>query len=198
MRYAAGRKEATRKKIVRAAARSFRRRGYGASGVDQVMKDAGLTAGGFYAHFDGKRELLAETLGLSLEQVRKDLLGGLDELRGPALLRAVVGRYLSRSHRDRPADGCSMPALAAEIAREGKGPRRALQSYLLQLLGDLAPRVPPAPGLSPEDRLLATASLLVGGMMLARAVDDEALSERILRASRRLAVPELAESLEHK
>lgn len=179
---------------MQAAARSFRSRGYRAAGVDQVMDAAGLTAGGFYAHFKSKEALLAETLGLSLEQARAQLFSGLDDLDGVDWLRAVVGRYLSRSHRDHPDSGCSLPALAGEIAREGRAPRQALQDYLQQLVADLAPRAPAAPGLEPEDRVLATVALLSGALMLARAVPDEQLSDRILRAARRLAVPEAAEA----
>ncbi len=187
-------KERTRGRILSAAARRFREKGYRASGVDELMKAAGLTAGGFYAHFPTKRALLAETLGLSLDQVRTQLLAGLDDLRGASFLRAVVGRYLSRTHRDDPAGGCALPALAAEIAREGPRPRKALQQYLQRLAAELAPRTPPAPGLAPEDRVLATVALLAGALALARAVHDRDLSDRILRAARRLAVPETAET----
>ena len=194
MRYAPGHKQETRRKIVSAAARRFRERGYRAAGVDEVMKAAGLTPGGFYAHFPSKQALLAETLGLSLEQLRGTLLAGLDEASGAEWMRAVVGRYLSRSHRDQPAHGCSLPALAAEIGREGRRPRKALQGYLEQLVAELAPRTPPAPGLTAEDRVLATLGLMVGALLLSRAVEDEALSERLLRAARRLAVPETAEA----
>lgn len=194
MRYAKDHKQQTRRRIVEAAARSFRSRGYRAAGVDQVMDAAGLTPGGFYAHFPSKQALLAETLGLALEQARAQLFSGLDDLEGAEWLRAVVGRYLSRTHRDQPAGGCSLPALAGEIAREGRPPRAAMQAYLQQLVAELAPRTPAAPGLEPEDRVLATLALLSGALMLARAVPDEDLSDRILRAARRLAVPEAAEA----
>ncbi len=194
MRYQPGHRQQTRKRIVEAAARRFREQGYRGSGVDHVMEDAGLTPGGFYAHFPSKRALLAETLGRSLEQVRTQLLAGLEGVEGGDWLRAVVGRYLSRSHRDNPGLGCSLPALAGEIAREGRIPRAALQAYLQQIVGELAPRTPPAPGLEAEDRVLATVALLAGALMLSRAVPDEALSDRILRAARRLAVPETAEA----
>ena len=193
MRYGAEHKQRTRRRIVEAAARRFRESGYRAAGVDQVMKDAGLTAGGFYAHFSSKEALLAEILGLSLEQVRSQLLEGLDGLSDDEWMRTVVKRYLSRSHRDQPGGGCPLPTLGGEIAREGTEPRLALQTYLQQLVGELTPRVPAAPGLEPEDRLLATISLLAGALMLARAVPDQDLSDRILRAARRLALPETAE-----
>jgi TetR/AcrR family transcriptional repressor of nem operon len=191
MRYDWNHKQRTRRRIVEAAARRFRVSGYRAAGVDQVMKDAGLTAGGFYAHFSSKETLLAETLGLSLEEVRTQLLGGLDGLEGVAWMQAVARRYLSRAHRDQPGAGCPLPTLGGEIAREGEEPRLALQSYLQQIVAELAPKAPAGPGLDPEDRVLATAALFTGALMLARAVPDEALSDRILRVARRLAVPEM-------
>jgi TetR/AcrR family transcriptional regulator, transcriptional repressor for nem operon len=193
MRYGADHKQRTRRRIVEAAARRFRESGYRAAGVDQVMKDAGLTAGGFYAHFPSKEALLAETLGLSLEEVRSQLLAGLDGVEGVEWLQAVTRRYLSRAHRDHPGAGCPLPTLTGEIAREGIEPRLALQSYLQQMIAELAPRAPAAPGLDPEDRVLATTALFAGALMLARAVPDEELSDRILRAARRLALPENAE-----
>ena len=189
VRYAAGHKQRTRRKIVEAAARRFRERGYRAAGVDQVMEAAGLTAGGFYWHFPSKQALLAEALGLSLEQLRGQLLAGLDDLQGDEWLRAVVGRYLSRTHRDQPGGGCSLPALAGEIAREGRRPRAALQSYLEQVVAELSPRTAPLAGLPAEERVLATLALLVGALLLARAVPDPELSDRILSSARRLAVP---------
>jgi TetR/AcrR family transcriptional repressor of nem operon len=192
MRYPPGHKQETRQRILTAAGERFRTRGYAATGVDEVMSAAGLTPGGFYGHFRSKDDLLREALSAALEQTRGGLLAGLDGVEGPALLRAVVGRYLSRTHRDHPAAGCPLPALAAELAREGAAPRRDLQAYLERMAGALAPRIPAAPGLSAEDRVLATAALLAGALLLSRAVEDEEFSTRILRASRRLAVPETA------
>jgi TetR/AcrR family transcriptional repressor of nem operon len=132
-------------------------------------------------------------LNLALDMLRNGLLAGLDEETGPELLRKVAGRYLSRTHRDHPESGCPLPALAGELAREGPAARDALQRFIENMAAGLAPRTPAAPGLSPEDRVLATLALFCGAMTLARAVPDEELSERILRSARRLAVPETAE-----
>ncbi len=194
MRYGVEHKARTRERILAAAARRFRVHGYRGVGVDGVMSAAGLTPGGFYAHFRSKQALLTEALALTLAQTRTLLLGGLDHLSGPAWMRAVVGRYLSRSHRDHPDAGCPVPALASEIAREGRAPRQALEEYLQALVGELAPHTPAAPGLPPEDRVLATIALCAGALSLSRAVNDPQLSDRILRAARRLAVPETADS----
>ena len=192
MRYPPGHKQATRRRIVAAAGARFRTQGYAATGVDEVMEAAGLTPGGFYAHFRSKRALLAEALGTSAGAMQATLLAGLDEVEGAPLLRAVVGRYLSRTHRDHAGAGCPLPSLAAEVARDGAAPRLAVQEYLASITAALGPRTPPAPGLSPEDRVLATAALLAGALLLARAVPDPGLSDRILRAARRLAVPATA------
>jgi TetR/AcrR family transcriptional repressor of nem operon len=194
VRYPSGHKQQTRRRILGAAGERFRARGFAAVGVDEVMEAAGLTAGGFYAHFGSKEALLAEALGASLQQTRAGLLSGLEGLAGPQLLRAVVGRYLSRTHRDQPGGGCPLPSLAAEVGRCSARPRRALGRYLEALSAELGERTPAAPGLGPADRVLATAALLAGALLLSRAVGDEALSQRILRSARRLAVPELAEA----
>jgi TetR/AcrR family transcriptional repressor of nem operon len=159
------------------------------------MGAAGFTAGGFYAHFDSKSALLSEALRLSLASGRERLFSGIQDLDGAEWLGAVVGRYLSRSHRDDPGAGCPLPALAGEVSREGELPRKALEEYLRGLVADIAARTPASPGLAPEDRVLATVALLTGALMLSRAVVDRPLSDRILSAARRFAVPESAAAL---
>lgn len=190
MRYAKDRREKSRAAILHVAARRFREKGFRASGIDDVMGAAGFTAGGFYSHFESKSTLLAEALRSSLSSGRERLFSSLANLEGVEWLRAVVARYLSRSHRDDPGTGCPLPALAGEIAREGEFPRRALEEYLRGLVAEISARAPGAPGLSPEDRVLATVALLTGALALSRAVEDRELSDRILSAARRFAVPE--------
>lgn len=194
MRYLPRQKQRTHRKIVSAAARRFRQRGFHRSGVDLVMKTAGLTPGGFYAHFDSKEALLAETLDLAEREMRDRLLAELEALAGVEWLQEVVRRYLSRTHRDEPAGGCVLPALAAEAPRLGRRGRAALESYITRLADELEPRTPGRTGLEPRDRVLATLALCAGGLMLARAVRDPVLSDRILRACRHLAVPEAQEA----
>lgn len=190
MRYGPGRKGQTRRRILSAAARRFRERGFAGAGVDDVMKSAGLTAGGFYAHFESKEALLAEALASGPGHPGERLVAGLDAVEGEAFVREVVRRYLSRAHRDDTGSGCALPALAAEVARQGPEARGAFETYLLGFVERLESRLPALPGLAPADRVLATAALAAGGIMLARAVNDPSLSERILRACRRLAVRE--------
>ncbi len=190
MRYASDHKGRTRQRILTAAARRFREKGFGGAGVDDVMAGAGLTAGGFYSHFDSKEALLAETLATGSGRTAERLLAGLDEVEGVDWMREVVRRYLNRTHRDEVAEGCALPALTADVARQGSRARSAFEAYVREIVDKLKDKAPSAPGLDPDERVLATIALLAGGLMLARAVRDEALSERILRACRRLAVPE--------
>jgi TetR/AcrR family transcriptional regulator, transcriptional repressor for nem operon len=194
MRYGPEHRKGTRRRILAAAARKFREGGFAGVGVDAVMAEAGLTAGGFYSHFMSKGALLAETLWAGPGHPSERLTAGLDGMTGASFLREVVRRYRRRSHRDDVGGGCALPTLAAEVARQGPEARAAVEAYLLQFVKRLGPRMPPGPGLTPDDRVLATAALAAGGIMLARAVGDRDLSERILRACRRLAVPELAEA----
>ncbi len=190
MRYSAGHRQRTRERILKAAARRFREKGFGGAGVDEVMESAGLTAGGFYAHFASKEALLAETLAAGSRPTAERLVAGLDEVQGVAWMREVVRRYLNRTHRDGVAEGCALPSLTAEVARQGPRTRGAFEAYVRGIVEKLKGKAPRGPGLDPEDRILATIALFAGGLMLARAVRDEALSDRILRACRSLAVPE--------
>src|SRR4051812_13299130 len=99
MRYAAGHKELTRAKILRAAGKVFRRLGYHASGVDKVMEEAGLTAGAFYAHFGSKEALLAEVLAPTAADVGALRDRGLQAESGRAWVEGFIDRYLSPEHR---------------------------------------------------------------------------------------------------
>jgi TetR/AcrR family transcriptional repressor of nem operon len=191
MRYAAGHKERTRARILESAARAFRERGYAAAGVDGVMKEAGLTAGGFYAHFRSKEALLAETLAAEAARTRDLLFAGTEGAEGIAPLAEAVRRYLSRAHRDAVDAGCIMPPLVSELPRASPAAREVFDEHLRRLAAEVEAHAPAAPGLEPRDRALATIALCLGGLALSRAVADRALSDRILAACRRLAVPEV-------
>src|SRR5262245_42127997 len=187
MRYHPGQKDQTRRRILAAAGRRFKEKGYAGAGLQELMRSADLTVGGFYAHFASKEALLAESFELALDENTRLLFAGLEELEGEAWLREVARRYLSRLHRDQVADGCPAPAMAAEIARAGPETREAFERSLRRCLDEMVSRVPGRAGLEPEDRALATMSLLVGGILLSRAVAERTLSDRILMACRRMA-----------
>lgn len=189
MRYAADHKERTHARIVEAASHLFKEGGYVGVGVDAVMKGAGLTPGGFYAHFSSKETLLAEMLTLAFKRMKEWLLAGLADREGLSWLREIVRRYLSRVHRDAVAEGCPMPALIADVSRSSDVARQTFETHFRRLVAEFEEKLPETFG-SAHDRALATIALFVGGVMLARAVKDPKLSGRILRACRLLAVPE--------
>jgi TetR/AcrR family transcriptional repressor of nem operon len=187
MRYPPDQKEKTRQRILDAAAAVFRRLGYRGAGVDAVMREAGLTAGGFYAQFPSKEALFAETLPHAMGQTRTLIGPDFDELAGQEWVRAVAARYLSPAHRRLVDRGCPLPALLPEVARAAEPSKQAFEAVLRQVASNIAAHVPPTAGGSTSDQALALLALLVGGMTLARAVADESLSDRILAACRKFA-----------
>ncbi|MBK1661526.1 TetR/AcrR family transcriptional regulator [Paracraurococcus ruber] len=177
-----------RARILAAAARLFRERGLQGTGVDALVGAAGLSHGSLYSQFGSKERLAAEALAAALE-------GGSDALLPPGetpALDLLVRRYLSRSHRDAPGGGCALAALGSEMPRQPAGLRAAYSAGLRRLAGQVATLLPGRPAEAREDAALAALATLVGALTLARAVDDPALSDRLLAAGRR----HLAESLE--
>jgi TetR/AcrR family transcriptional repressor of nem operon len=184
MRYPKEHKARTRQKIVETAAREFRAKGLDGVGVADLMAGAGLTHGGFYAHFASKDALIAEACRHALDAT----IATLDfRARGAPPgegLRALVRAYLSRSHRDDAARGCIMPGLVGELARAAPATRHAVTAPLHGLVDVIARQLPDGDPSARERRALAIAASLVGALALARAVDDPALSDAILEATR--------------
>ena len=185
MRYAADHKQATRRRIVEAAAAVFKRRGQAAAGVDEVMREAGLTAGGFYAHFPSKDALFAEAIGESL-QATSVVSGRTAEAGlGAEHLRAMAAKYLSGAHCRTIEKGCPMPPLLADLARASPNARVAFAKLVRERLDELMPHFRDA-GVTWPDAPWAMLALFVGGVALARAMPDEAATERIVVACRRM------------
>lgn len=153
------------------------------------MASANLTAGAFYSHFGSKQDLLAEVLDAVFRDAEKNRPRELDTLRERAWLRAFVSFYLSRQHRDAAERGCPIPALGAEVARIGGKPQAVFERRLQGLVDSVAQQFDQA---RPDrERAISTMALCVGGMMLARAVSDDSLSEEILQACRQAAIGEV-------
>lgn len=172
-------KEKTHRRIVAIAARRFREHGLQGIGIAEVMKEAGLTVGGFYKHFASRDELVAEALNSSTGLARRRSEAA--AAKGtPLSYHQLVGDYLTEEHRDHPGSGCIFATLAADIARSGK-PARALatdrvrkniETYAAALGGKDKERA--------RAGAIMTFSALVGAMSLARTVSDESLSREIL------------------
>lgn len=184
MRYPQSRKHESRERILSAAADLFRRRGLDATGVDAVMAAAGLTAGGFYAHFRSKDALIAAAVGKAGEKAHARWIVPFDGLRGPAWSRAFLDSYLSEAHRDDRESGCTLPSLSADVARASVPARRNVEARLRGLFALVTERSGPVPALERE-QVLAAVALCVGGLLLSRVVVDRKLSADILGACRR-------------
>jgi TetR/AcrR family transcriptional repressor of nem operon len=180
MGYSKAQKARTHKRIVAIASKRFREKGLAGFGIAELMKEAGLTVGGFYKHFDSRDELVAEAVSSAFgdwqRRVDAAASGG-----PPVSYAELIDDYLSDVHRKNPGAGCAFSALAPEIARGDKR-TRALTSEQIRI--DLELIVGLLPGKdkrAARSRAILTFSALVGAMSLARAVSDESLSREILR-----------------
>jgi len=171
MRYPAQETAAKHERIVEEASRLFRERGFENVSVGEVMKAAGLTHGAFYAHFASKEELKAAAVAygqkVSLERVRRN-----KTIRKNG---SYADRYLSPVHRDNPSDGCTMAALGQEVARSTPELKAAFEQGLEKILS--------AEGGDRKEAIFQAAAMM-GGVVLARAVQDPRLSDEILRSVR--------------
>jgi TetR/AcrR family transcriptional repressor of nem operon len=166
-----------RERIVETAARMFRENGFDNVSVDAIMNAAGLTHGGFYGHFESKEALVEEAVERALErgvrkQSRHTNLGGL------------VSDYLSERHCADRANGCAITALGSDIVRQGKGVRCGLTTHVRAQLDRFTRLLKGGTARSKRRRAITSLAGMVGGLTLARAVDDPALSKEILAATR--------------
>ena len=166
------------------AARAIRRGGFRGVGVADIMKEAGLTHGGFYAHFASRDALLAEALDRagrnSVERITKSI--DASRAAGTTPLKALIDGYLSESHLRGCESGCPVAALVSEMPRQAQEVREAAAqrvSGLVALVGSALPEGAPA------DAAIAIASQLLGALQLARALGDNAKGKNFLSAARR-------------
>lgn len=180
---AISRKEATHERIVEVAARAIRRTGYGGTGVADIMQEAGLTHGGFYAHFESRDALLAEAGDRAgAEAVALAARVAAAAPAGQAL-QAMMRAYLSPEHIAAIETGCPVTALGSEMPRQAPEVRRAATIHIKEMI-DLFARQHPAWG-QPEAHAEAMAQVcaLIGTAMIARAVDDPKLSDALCAAT---------------
>ena len=186
MRYPKEQKLETRERILTAAARLFREKGYDGVGVDAIMNEAGLTAGGFYSHFSSKESLFGEAMATALAP-RKRIGATPDSSTKSDPLVSLIKSYLSRTHRDGMGEGCPLPALTSDVARKSDATRQSYEQQFLRFLNEIENLIPEG-SQSCRERALAILAQCVGGLMLARAVKDEKLSDQILRSCRAAAM----------
>jgi TetR/AcrR family transcriptional repressor of nem operon len=170
-----------RERVIETAAQRFRERGFEGIGVADLMNEAGLTHGGFYGHFSSKEDLIAEAsaraFSRSLEVWSKLADGSPDDP-----LSAIAGVYLTARHRDNPGAGCILAALGPDVSRQGPTVRRAVTDNMRSALDLLANLVRGKSKAAKRQKAISAYATLVGAMVMARAVDDRALSQEILDA----------------
>lgn len=180
---ASRRKELSHERIVDAASRAIRREGYSGVGVADVMKEAGLTHGGFYAHFPSRDALLAAAMDRAGQDGAARLSEGMARRRaeGASPLRAWVETYLGEAHLGGCEGGCPVSALASEIPRQSPEVREVAAVRVQRLLEGIRKVLPAGAG---EHAAVAVTSTLVGALQLARALGDNAQGYAVLASAR--------------
>jgi len=176
-------KEATHDRIVEAAARAIRRSGYNGTGVADIMKDAGLTHGGFYAHFPSREAMLAE----AADRAGSESVAKMERIAAAAppqrALQVMMEAYLSKAHIEGIETGCATAALGSEMPRQAPEVRRAATSRIKEMIDLIARQSPDWGQPGAHERALVTVATMVGTLVLARAVDDPRLSHALRKAA---------------
>lgn len=182
-------KEATHDRIVDAAARAIRRSGYNGTGVADIMKDAGLTHGGFYAHFPSREAMLAE----AADRAGSESVAMMERIAASSppqqALPAMMQAYLSKEHLEGIEAGCAVAALGSEMPRQAPEVRRAATRRIKEMIDLVARQSPDWGRPGAHDRALFTIATMVGALVLARAVDEPKLSDGLREAALKHLAP---------
>lgn len=191
MPYTAQHKQRTRERIVDCARRLFNRKGLNDVSIDEIMAAAGLTRGGFYNHFSSKDELYVAAIdsygttnpAQHWENIELDMSAA-----GAQLITQMINAYLSQDHLADVECQCPMTALPSDVARAGPEVKAAYERSLRALAEVFASHPPEVPSNQRQLRSLSTVALCVGGMVLARTIEDKALADDILESCRTAAL----------
>jgi TetR/AcrR family transcriptional repressor of nem operon len=172
-------KDASHRRIVKTAAAQIRRDGVDAVRVSDLMREAGLTHGGFYRHFGSREDLIDEAIDAALADGSRQV----ETRESPdhdAELAQVIDGYVSAAHRDNPQVGCAVAALPTDVSRSGNRARRAYSRQVRRYIDRLVGLIRQADPDTKRDEAVLTLSALVGAVAMSRAVDDPELSDEIL------------------
>ncbi|HEY4942027.1 MAG TPA: TetR/AcrR family transcriptional regulator [Rhizomicrobium sp.] len=184
MRYADTHKDETHKALLKVAAVQLRAKGPDRLSVTSVMKAAGLTHGGFYAHFKSKDALLNETLGEIFGKSRRRVERLLEGLPPKHALATYIDFYVAPVHRDDPANGCALTALNSDMPRQSKKFRAAYETGVKSLAGFLAERMTAA-GIADAGKLAPSIlAAMAGAVSMSRTISDPELSDELLASTR--------------
>jgi TetR/AcrR family transcriptional repressor of nem operon len=184
MRYPAEQKAETHEKILAAAARSFREHGAEMNGIGQVMKELGLTKGGFYRHFESKGDLYAAAVARAFEELGDRLAAVAEAAPKGGGLRAVIEHYLSAKHLNDPGNGCPLAALAPETARQPLEVRKRINQSMRAYGDRMLPYISGRTGEERRARVFILFAGMAGILVAARAIADAQDRERMLAAAR--------------
>lgn len=187
MRYPKDQKERSREKLLAEAGRAFRKQGYGMIGVDGLAKGANMTSGAFYVHFASKKEAFLESVRQGLEDLRVGI-AKFQGLQGTGWLKSFGDFYMGDRRTCDLAEGCALPSLSSEVERAGDEARGVYEEKLQEIAAQMAAGLN---GTEAERRsqAWATLALLMGGLTMARTVQDPGLSEEIAAAVRAAVLP---------
>ncbi len=184
MRYSKEHKLETHERIVVKASVKLREKGAHGIGVADLMKDAGLTHGGFYAHFDSREALVIEAFDHAMEWSTERWRKLAEQSAPEKRLATIAEAYLTPSHRDDPGHGCAVPALSAEIGREGPKVRKAFSAKLERMIEMMTAQIPDIPRKAARKQAMSALATLTGTMILARVAGNGEFSDEILAAGR--------------
>jgi TetR/AcrR family transcriptional regulator, transcriptional repressor for nem operon len=184
MRYSKEHKQETHERIVKRAAVRLREKGAHGIGVADLMKEAGLTHGGFYAHFDSREALVIEAIAHIMDKSTKRWRELAEQMPPERRLASIVDSYLSAAHRDDPGHGCAVPTLGAEIARESPKTRKAFAAKLEQMIDALASVIPDVSPKAARKQAIAILGTMMGTVVMSRIAGSGEFSDEILTAGR--------------
>jgi TetR/AcrR family transcriptional regulator, transcriptional repressor for nem operon len=184
MRYSREHKLETHARIVKKASVRLREKGAHGVGVADLMKEAGLTHGGFYAHFDSRDALVIEAFGYAMERGTERWRKVMEQTPPNKRFSTIVESYLTPLHRDDPGNGCAIPTLGAEIARESPKTRRAFAAKLEQMIDMIADQIPGVPRRAARKQAMAALATMMGAVVMSRIAGTGEFSDEILDAGR--------------
>jgi TetR/AcrR family transcriptional repressor of nem operon len=184
MRYSKEHKQETHARIVKKASVRLREKGAHGIGVADLMKEAGLTHGGFYAHFDSREALVIEAFAYAMDRSTERWRKIAEQTAPEKRLATIVDSYLTPVHRDDPGHGCAVPTLGAEIARESPKTRKAFAAKLEQMIDMMADQVLDVPRKTARKQAVAALATMMGTLVLSRIAGNGEFSDEILGAGR--------------
>lgn len=182
-------KDATHERIVAVAARAIRRSGYDGTGVADIMKEAGLTHGAFYAHFASREAMLAEAAAKACAESAGAVAEVVAGVPSGSALAAMLAAYLSKEHAAAVDVGCPLAALGSETSRQAPEVRRVATRHIKEMVDLLARQSHDWGSPAAHESALVTVSAMVGALMLSRAVDEPALAEGLRAAALKHLTP---------